>query len=73
MVANITMEQLYYNQSLLDFFFREQAQRELENVINAFDSTLDALNAIEEHFEDLDEFEEICYSEDLPDILEMLA
>lgn len=73
MVANITMQQLYYNQSLLDFFFREQAQRELENVINAFDSTLDALNAIEERFEDMDEFEEICYSEDLPDILEMLA
>lgn len=73
MVASITMRQLYYNPSLLNFFFREQAQRELENVIKAFDSTLDALDAIEEHFEDLDEFEEVCYSEDLPDILEMLA
>lgn len=73
MVANITMRQLYYNPSLLNFFFREQAQRGLENVIRAFDSTLDALDTIEEHFEDLDEFEEVCYSEDLPDILEMLA
>ena len=73
MTAELSMSQIYYNPSILNFFFRKQAVETLEEVLNAFPSVGEGLDALETTFEDVDDMEEVLYSEDLPDILEMLA
>lgn len=60
------MSQIWFNKSLSDFFFREQAYKKLEELVGrstmSGQDTLDALDDATEDM-DIDEVEEMFYSE----------
>lgn len=66
MKAEVTISNIYWNKGLSNFFFREQALRTLEELVNR--STMggeQTLNALDDATEDMDidEVEETFYSE----------
>lgn len=66
MKAEVTIEQVWLNKSLSDFFFRDQAYNTLEELVKrstmSGQDTLDALDNATEDM-DIDDVEEIFYSE----------
>ena len=65
MVANVTFSNIYWNESLRNFFWREQSTNTLEELMNR--STMpkeDVLELLDEQTEteDIDEVEEDFYS-----------
>ena len=66
MKAEVTISNIYWNKSLSDFFFRDQALSTLEELVNhstmSEQDTLDALDNATEDM-DIDDVEEIFYSE----------
>lgn len=66
MKAEVTMSQIWFNKSLSDFFFREQAYNTLEELVRrSAMSGQDTLDALDDATEDIDigEVEEMFYSE----------
>lgn len=66
MKTTINLEQIYFNMSLKNFFFRDQSYNTLEELVNR--STLsgeDTLSHLDEYYQgsDLDDVEEMFYSE----------
>ena len=74
MKAEITFRQVWYNPSILDFFFRSQAERTLEGLISKVASTTDALEKIEDYANDndldLDAIEEMFYEDSVKELAE---
>ena len=69
MNAQITIFQLYYNESLLNFFFRTQAKETFEKLTdNVEESNSEIFDAIENYSDDLDEIEELFYSESIEEL-----
>lgn len=66
MKAEVTMSQIWFNKSLSDFFFREQAYETLEELVKrstmSGQETLDALDSATDDM-DIDDVEETFYSE----------
>lgn len=66
MKAEVTISNIYWNKSLSNFFFRDQALSTLEELVNRSTmnqrNTLDALDDATEDM-DIDEVEETFYSE----------
>lgn len=66
MKAEVTISNIYWNNSLSDFFFREQAYKTLEELVERSamneQDTLDALDNATEDM-DIDDVEETFYSE----------
>ena len=66
MKAEVTISNIYCNNSLSDFFFRDQAYNTLEELVKrsamSGQDTLDALDNATEDM-DIDDVEEIFYSE----------
>lgn len=66
MKAEVTISNIYWNNSLSDFFFRDQAYNTLEELIKRSamneQDTLDALDNATEDM-DIDDVEETFYSE----------
>jgi hypothetical protein len=66
MKAEVTMSQIWFNKSLSDFFFREQAYKTLEELVTrstmSGQDTLDALDDATDDM-DIDDVEETFYSE----------
>ena len=74
MKANVNFSQVYYNSSLMSFFFRTQAENTLEELLEKCTESNDEIfDAIENYSEDLDEIEELFYNESLEDIAEELG
>lgn len=77
MKAEITMNQLWWNHSIRNFFFRSQAWNaveELMGMVEYSEKTYNAVfDAIDEYFDDLDDCEETFYSEPLDDIIENIG
>ena len=76
MKASITLEQLWFNTTILDFFFRRHAKDTLEELLDRVGArknrkTFTALSErIEDVYsEDLDLFEEDCYNASALDIM----
>lgn len=73
------MSQLWWNGPLMNFFFRDQAQRTLEKLIDrAKESTSLVLDAIEDYADeymdgDLDTLEEMFYEDSVEDIAEVIG
>jgi len=66
MTAEVTMSQIWFNKSLSDFFFREQAYKTLEKLVErSTQSGRETIDALEDATDgmDIDEVEEIFYSE----------
>lgn len=66
MKAEVTMSQIWFNNSLSDFFFRDQAYNTLEELVKrstmSGQDTLDALDEATDDM-DIDYVEETFYSE----------
>lgn len=66
MKAEVTISNIYWNKSLSDFFFREQAYKTLEELVTrstmSEQDTLDALDGATDGM-DIDDVEETFYSE----------
>ena len=73
MKADLTLANCYYNNSLMNFFFRNQAT---ETLIELLETVEDDINQIsdnaENYTDDLDEIEELLYNESIQDIIEIL-
>ena len=73
MKAELTIKQLYYNASLMNFFFRNQAENTLNELIEKCEESNDEIfNAIENYSDDLDEIEEMMYNDSISEIAEAL-
>ena len=74
MKAEITIKQLYYNSSIINFFFRTQSENTFNELLEKCTESNDEIfNAIENYSDDLDEIEELFYNESLEDIAEELG
>lgn len=74
MLTTITPSQIWHNTSLMGFFFRQQAQDTFEHFMHNF-STYDyaeVFNTIDDYFTELDECEEVFYSNSVEEIIELL-
>ena len=69
MKAELTIKQLYYNSSIMNFFFRTQAENTFNELIEKCEESNDEIfNAIENYSDDLDTIEEMFYNDDIDDI-----
>lgn len=73
MKANVSISQIYYNASLSDFFFRTQAETTFNELCNRAKDLDDLFDAIENTYDDLDDFEEVLYNDTTPEIIEYLG
>lgn len=74
MKAEITFGQLYWNNSLMDFFFRQQSKNTLDELMKRVDSPMQAIELIDSYVDandiDADELDEIFYNDSIEDIAE---
>ena len=71
MTANVTISNLYWNNSLADFFFRTQANYTLNELVErSFMGSQLTLKILDEQTEDadLDDIEEMFYSDSVEEI-----
>ena len=69
MKAELTIKQLYYNSSIMNFFFRTQAENTFNELIEKCDESNDEIfNAIENYSDDLDTIEEMLYNDSIEEI-----
>lgn len=74
MNAEITFSQLWWNASLMNFFFRNQAEDTLNELVESVEeSTSDVIDRIDDYYDDLDECEEDFYSGTIPELIEQLG
>ena len=77
MKVEIPFSQVWHNSSLLNFFFRHQSKKTLEEFMDRVTVTTDeALDAIENYADlyclELDDIEEMFYEDSIKDIAEQL-
>ena len=77
MKAEITFSQLYWNNSLMDFFFRQQSKNTLDELMKRVDSPMKAIELIDSYVDDndidADELDDIFYNDSIEDISEMFG
>lgn len=74
MKAELTIKQLYYNSSIMDFFFRTQAENTFNELLEKCTESNDAIfNAIESYSDDLDDVEEMFYNDSIEEIANELG
>ena len=77
MKAEITFEELYLNNSVMKFFFREQSIRTLEELLEKVGDTTYALGEIEDFANtfnySLDDMEEIFYESTVEELANMFG
>ena len=74
MKAEITIKQLYYNSSIMNFFFRTQSENTFNELLEKCTESNDEIfDAIENYRDDLDDVEELFYNESLEEIAEELG
>ncbi len=74
MTANLSISNIYWNRSLANFFFRDQAYKSLEELVNGSKESgqevLDKLDTLTED-EDIDDVEENFYSQSVETLADM--
>ena len=74
MKAEVTFSELYWNESLMSFFFREQSIRTLDELMEKVADKMAAINAIEVHAEindySVDDVEEMFYEYSVEELAE---
>lgn len=74
MKAEVTFSELYWNESLMSFFFREQSIRTLDELMEKVADKRAAINAIEVHAEinnySVDDVEEMFYEYSVEELAE---
>lgn len=73
MKVDLTLANCYYNKSLMNFFFRDQAKHTLIELLEMVEDDINQIsNSAENYTDDLDEIEELLYNESIEDIIEIL-
>ena len=73
MKAELTISQVYYNHSLMNFFFRTQSEKAFNGLLaKVVESREDVFEAIENYSDDLDSVEEMFYNDSIDEIIETL-
>lgn len=74
MKAEITFSQLYWNCSLMDFFFRKQSIMTVEDLMGSIDDPKTALETIDAYASDnelsVDDIEEMFYGDSVEQLAE---
>lgn len=71
MQTEVTMQELWWNKPLMDFFFRQQSIDTLEKLIGSvYESTLEVFDVIESRNCVLDEVEELFYNDSVEELIE---
>ena len=78
MKTDLTITQLYWNKNtLLNYFFRTQSEKTLENIIDRVSDGETALDRMDDYFEecgmDLDDVEEMFYNDSADDIIKRIG
>ena len=74
MRVEVTMSEVYSNYTLLSFFFRNQAKETFKELFESVqEDSSEVLNAIENYSDNLDEIEELFYSESISDLCEIFG
>ena len=74
MKAELTIKQLYYNSSIINFFFRTQAENTFNELIEKCTESNDEIfNAVENYSDDLDTIEEMMYNDSIEEIANELG
>lgn len=77
MKAEITFKQLYWNKSLLNFFFRTQAEETMQELVNKSKDQQNAVELIDAFCEDcdidLDTLEEDFYDSTVEELAELFG
>ena len=69
MKAELTIKQLYYNASIMNFFFRTQAENTFKELVEKCEESNDAIfESIENYTDDLDTIEEMLYNDSIEEI-----
>ena len=69
MKAELTIKQLYYNASIMNFFFRTQSENTFNELIEKCTESNDEIfNSIENYSDDLDDVEELFYNDSIEEI-----
>ena len=72
--VQLSISNLYYNPSLLNFFFRTQAQNDFNALFESVEeSKEEVFEAIENYSDDLDEVEEMFYNDSIEEIISNLG
>ena len=76
MKAEITFSQLYWNHSLMNFFFRTQSENTLNELLDRACDRQDAVERIddyaEQNYDDLDDLEELFYEDTVETIASLM-
>ena len=68
---SLTVRTLYYNHSIMNFFFRTQAENTFEELFNKVEESVDeVIDAMEDYDNDLDTIEEMLYNDSIEDLAE---
>lgn len=74
MKAEVSMSQVYYNHSILNFFFRTQSENTFNELFEKVtESKEEVFEAIENYSDDLDEVEEMFYNDSIDEIISTLS
>ena len=79
MTVDITLSQMWFNTSLIDFFFRSQAQRTFEELVervggrDSEDDFNELEDRIESNYDSWEDFEEDCYNNSVEEMLDYLC
>ena len=74
MKAELTFKQLYYNNSMMNFFFRTQAENTFNELLESVEETNgEIFEAIENYSDDLDDIEEMMYNDSIEEIATKLG
>lgn len=72
MKADVTFSQLYWNSSLMNFFFRDQSSRTVEEMMASAQNKTEALDRIDGYANDndlsLDDIEEMFYEDSVEEL-----
>ena len=73
MKVEISISNLYYNPSILGFFFRSQAEKTFYQLLESVDDNETVFSAIENYSDDLDEIEELFYNETVSELCDIFG
>ena len=73
MRAELSVSQLYYNHSLINFFFRTQSEQTFNELFESVEEVQSKIfEAIENYSDDLDEIDKMFYNDSINEIAENL-
>lgn len=70
MKVEITISEIYLNDTLQHFLFREKSEKTFNELCDKLDDLTDLFEVIENRFDDFDDFEELLYNSTTEEMME---